>query len=1783
MSNLVSNYEISVWKDVFQTADQTFQEQKICVIGAPDLPTQSRAMSPHFKRGVNGTNELNFEMYYRYVDNITGEEVNNHFVQFLTNETKLKLKHKDKWYDFIIKNISEDSVNKIFKYQAIDYHVNELSKNGYGLTLDIELENNIGTIEELGNRIFAGTGWEVDADVIPQKTEEALIKIKFTTDATFNNVYHLDDSESIAPDENFVSGDGILEIPQGKSIYVFYSTLKEGKDRFQFIYSPTIATFDTKDRVIQNKACQYYIDNVTYSEPVTGTPLATYKFKYPDIFDNKTYTTEISSEYRGERFVFSHKQIYNPILKRYVTEYKYVDDEGEEQKVHEYTTTDYESPILISNLITNTNFKSNTGWTGQYYSDNENDKNKVKSLGAKREVKTSPDIWDSIDNLATQEYIPYLNTVFQSSQSVLVNSGIFDNRKKIENFSAGEQYVLMWRSFAQGNPPSTFDTENILDDYKVVVADHEYSVEDNCYIENGTVYLDFSAASTQGRFYTKKSTDSNSTEYVTYGFAIASIPNSYALSKLQFQSKKIQIFIQPTGLADIPPLNLLDLQLFPYKPNGKNTNLANIYHLDNIYFITPESQPTDAKIITTYYYFDSDSDDNKNASNENQMIITSQLTKRTDLSPSYIAKAEKTVTLSIQQSNYFNAAQSLAETAQCWVEFVVEHDEDGNIVDKTVYFQNDIQQQNYAGFRYGVNLRGIQRTLNSQAIVTKLIVPDVVNEFSDNGFCSIQRAKSNETGENVIYDFSYYVRQNLLDYNAFWSICYDLDKHESDDDLYGYYFRLKDLNDEIRDLSTTLNSFTIAKLQAQADLQIATSGKIKAAEEYETSAIDFLKLTGHSDTDDWVEDNKDMIKESDSLSAAYEKCVTLKTAYRNFVAQEASAQATVNSYLSTENEYNTTIDSKKEAKKSLNTKFYETYRRFIQEGTWNKPESTDDEKYYLEAKSVAFTSAQPQVAYQISVMSLEGVEGYENFTFDLADLTFIEDEEYFGYDEKGNPYREEVFLTEINYYLDEPDKTSITVQNFKNKFQDLFQRITATVQTVNYASGAWQSAADFMQSNSQSQATFITEALNNAETVLQNAGEQSVIIDSNGITVTDLSSADQKLRIVGGAIMLGTLDEGGQEKWSVGMTAQGINAKNITAGTLNTGEIIIMNGVQPSFRWDGSGLTAYDFEEEENAAGEIIRFGFNYNKGVRFDRFGIYGYDEGLAAAIAAANEPLSLDIIKQNSMFALTWDGLFLKLGSGIYTKYMDTNGEVQYLDKGISHKSNTILGRTNELIYNSWNGSAPYLDTNKKEGYFTKIFAVGNGVNNESLVIYDNGLLVADNIKLVGDIVWTDASSPAKTVYATSDYIKEYGTKPTDGTKYKDFPEKISDTGIEEDGTIKFPQGYWHQEAHQDDSYYATTSNGGATWQGPFLISGKSIQDTVVVYAVDNIGADPTSFADNRWDTDFPVSVSKNQCVYKKKYYLFNNNTTSTPEYEVSYVAGPNGISPYSIEVENDTIIIPADDAGNTDDDAVQAVSEMAVFVKEGKIDITEQLYYEWLANPGDKITIIDSENEAYIQKINQGTDSGTITVTIYTDENKDTLIGTKVFTVSKNKQGIPGTPAIGYQFVPSINQINKDESIPDSITFTVYRVEGAEKTNITSDYQIKIGNTSINNPYNIDSNFTTTTFTLYVDGTEWDSKTISVVDNGKDAIRSYIESPNGNLFCENDTGTITLIARIYIGNTEIDPLVENASSLQKLQYKWYAIDNDGEEINLGTGKKIEGVSLTAIRNKTIYFEAS
>jgi hypothetical protein len=55
-------------------------------------------------------------MYKQYIDIQTGEKKENEFCDLLISERKVKLKYEDKWHDFIIKNVVENSSNYLYTY-----------------------------------------------------------------------------------------------------------------------------------------------------------------------------------------------------------------------------------------------------------------------------------------------------------------------------------------------------------------------------------------------------------------------------------------------------------------------------------------------------------------------------------------------------------------------------------------------------------------------------------------------------------------------------------------------------------------------------------------------------------------------------------------------------------------------------------------------------------------------------------------------------------------------------------------------------------------------------------------------------------------------------------------------------------------------------------------------------------------------------------------------------------------------------------------------------------------------------------------------------------------------------------------------------------------------------------------------------------------------------------------------------------------------------------------------------------------------------------------------------------------------------------------------------------------------------------------------------------------------------------------------------------------------------------------------------------------------------------
>ena len=190
MSIKKDKYEISLWEDFIVPATtgensipEHYEERKIAIIGSDNMTAQFRAIEPRLVENINGTNTFTFRMFYTYIDNETGEIVQNPFLNLLVNERKVKVFWKNKWYDLVIKTCQEDSSGKSITYTCKDLFINELSKNGFNLEFDTELENNQGTVQELGEKILDGSDWQLkynsndSTQIIQQKREEAVYEV----------------------------------------------------------------------------------------------------------------------------------------------------------------------------------------------------------------------------------------------------------------------------------------------------------------------------------------------------------------------------------------------------------------------------------------------------------------------------------------------------------------------------------------------------------------------------------------------------------------------------------------------------------------------------------------------------------------------------------------------------------------------------------------------------------------------------------------------------------------------------------------------------------------------------------------------------------------------------------------------------------------------------------------------------------------------------------------------------------------------------------------------------------------------------------------------------------------------------------------------------------------------------------------------------------------------------------------------------------------------------------------------------------------------------------------------------------------------------------------------------------------------------------------------------------------------------------------------------------------------------------------------------------------------
>ena len=1261
-----NKYEISLWEDrlVPQTGEgqsivpEHYEEEKVCIIGSDTMTSQARALEPKLVRNVNGTNKLTFKLYYTYIDNETGKRIQNPFTSLLVNERKVKCKWEDQWYDFVIKGIQEDSNGKTITYTCEDLYINELSKTGFSLEFDQKLNNNQGTAQELAKKVLEGTDWVVDtdnSDHILQTIEEPLYRATLTQ--------NLD-----AKDKN----GAIKTILGGSVIYLFYSVVQEKKSYIQFIYNTSYETESNSQLLKENNCYSVEMDWSVFETLLDGN------------------MGIVFSDYRGKRLVRKQLQEFNNALNRNCYVYK----DQSNNKVLGYSTVEYKDPTVVLNLISNSKeFVDTNGWQGALswelyplFFGEEKLNYSYTSTTYLRNTAKDPIL---VFNSGLQDGVGYLEDGLQPGQRYFLRIRGYnsepkaDGNKKLpildENSGIEFHIYDYFTALSSKNSVPVHNTEDYcekigepqLEDYYFITSDIEKNKDKKYYIRNtetkqydlktfpeGAIFPGNEPLYEKGQILQIefKVIRARPKKEITAGyFGKHTYTDSNGNSQTETSIARPGIFIS------LPANSWIQEVQFYQRVEGYNGSVIHLGDFDT------------QSIGTTYYKYFLPNDSYKKE--EDIAYLYCGTTQKTDLIEVYEDKGgdtthvlyEKIRSITAKNSNRFNILQNIAETFQCWVRFKIEHNEDtGKIIyekgvpKKTVYFKEEVGKDLGYGFVYGIDLKIISRSIDSNQLTTKVVVAPNTSEYAENGICRIADADLNENGENYILDFGYYISQGLLNSGELNKYLYLPNGDKS-----GFYVELKKKNKEYNEIVEKLTPKK-TELSKQTSLQTIYDQYVSnSVTEITTLQNNLCKLVGFDNFDD--EKILDYLKtHSDNQEAKniYSNLITQQHKRESFQASLKLIEASVNELTKVVNSYEEDLEAKANEKKVLENAFYQKFSRFIQEGSWTSQNYIDPNLYYLDARSVAYTSSRPKISYNISVIRLNALDEYKGKKFNVGDISFIEDKEFFGYikgeDAWKTPYHEKVLISESTSWFDSPEKDTFTIQNYKTQFEDLFQRITATTQSLQYSTGEYNRASSVVEGKGVINTETLQNSINiNNELVFKSQNEE-IFQDSTGLTLTDKRDPSKRTKLTSGGLFIST--DGGVT-WKNAVRGEGVATQYLTSGSINTNNIAIYDGAHASFRWDKYGINAYDATRETDASTnqEVLK-GIVTNNFVRFDQYGVYGIKgttedpynpqkETTADGITAIGE----DKIWRDALFGMTWKGFFLK------NKSADKNQQIE------------------------------------------------------------------------------------------------------------------------------------------------------------------------------------------------------------------------------------------------------------------------------------------------------------------------------------------------------------------------------------------------------------------------------------------------------------------------------------------------------------------------------------------
>ena len=608
-------------------------------------------------------------------------------------------------------------------------------------------------------------------------------------------------------------------------------------------------------------------------------------------------------------------------------------------------------------------------------------------------------------------------------------------------------------------------------------------------------------------------------------------------------------------------------------------------------------------------------------------------------------------TLKGEKSNRFNLTQELGKVFKVYPMYWISHSENGKVLsqaeaakggarditpgreswmDKRLFYITEKGKENQLGFRYEKNLSNISRVINSDKIVSKLYVLDVDSNISPTGLSSIKTAESNPSKSSFIIDFSYYIAQGLLDKDSV-----NADLYGINDSDFGYLKTLGYFNTQYDNLSNQIINLTAASFtELKANLDVNLTG-IEAAQkrmrQLEKIMSGYTVKNGNSYIEnstyksyqiEYIEQNAIYVQLIEDTFYTNGTCIYgIGVQPANFFNDDKECQSIEDvkkKWLDTHNydfgilgQYNKEYNQIKEWTKEqssylkrindLTQKFYRKYEPFLKEGTWSDGNYIDDNAYYYGALEVSKQGAIPKTSYSITPLDIEPLYEEGDYDFEIADTTYVEDIGMFGVNPKtGLPNRLKVLISSLEECPDNLKENKINVQNFTTQFEDLFQQVTASVQSLTFNENIYKRSSNFTSLQTIEKDS-LQGALTENELTLLQTPEKNIEIDSTGQTGSDINNHNNKYKLNGQGLFFS--NNGGQS-WNTSVGPQGINADLIRTGTLDASKIKIVDGDYLYFSWDKIGITAYRDPKLVSEANSFMDY-------ARFNKYGLSLVEKG--------------------------------------------------------------------------------------------------------------------------------------------------------------------------------------------------------------------------------------------------------------------------------------------------------------------------------------------------------------------------------------------------------------------------------------------------------------------------------------------------------------------------------------------------------------------------------------------